>query len=80
MRLALAGDTMLGRLVADAIERSRQPPLAPEVIAVAAEADLFMLNLECCISARGERWPDPRKPAAASTCASLRKRRCASFR
>jgi len=62
MRVALAGDTMLGRQVADAIERSRRPPLAPEVIAVAAEADLFVLNLECCISARGERWPDPRKP------------------
>jgi poly-gamma-glutamate capsule biosynthesis protein CapA/YwtB (metallophosphatase superfamily) len=53
MRLALAGD---------AIERSRRPPLAPEVVAVAREADLFVLNLECCISARGERWPDPRKP------------------
>jgi poly-gamma-glutamate capsule biosynthesis protein CapA/YwtB (metallophosphatase superfamily) len=21
-----------------------------------------VLNLECCISERGERWPDPRKP------------------
>jgi poly-gamma-glutamate capsule biosynthesis protein CapA/YwtB (metallophosphatase superfamily) len=62
MRLALAGDTMLGRLVADAIERSRRPLVAPEVVAVAAEADLFVLNLECCVSARGERWPDPRKP------------------
>jgi poly-gamma-glutamate capsule biosynthesis protein CapA/YwtB (metallophosphatase superfamily) len=62
MRLALAGDTMLGRQVADAIVRTRRPPLAPEVVAVAAEADLFVLNLECCISARGERWPDPHKP------------------
>jgi poly-gamma-glutamate capsule biosynthesis protein CapA/YwtB (metallophosphatase superfamily) len=62
MRLALAGDTMLGRQVADAILRTRRPPLAPGVVAVAAEADLFVLNLECCISARGERWPDPRKP------------------
>src|SRR5207244_9711522 len=30
--------------------------------AAAREADLFVLNLECCISERGERWPDPRKP------------------
>jgi len=62
MRLALAGDTMLGRLVADAIERSRRPLVDPAVVAVAAEADLFVLNLECCVSARGDRWPDPRKP------------------
>jgi poly-gamma-glutamate capsule biosynthesis protein CapA/YwtB (metallophosphatase superfamily) len=62
LRVALAGDTMLGRGVARAIERSGTPPLAPEVVAVAAEADLFVLNLECCISDRGRRWPDPRKP------------------
>jgi poly-gamma-glutamate capsule biosynthesis protein CapA/YwtB (metallophosphatase superfamily) len=62
MRLALAGDTMLGRLVGEAIARTRQPPIAPEVVAAAAEADLFVLNLECCVSHRGERWPDPDKP------------------
>jgi poly-gamma-glutamate synthesis protein (capsule biosynthesis protein) len=62
IRLALAGDTMLGRGVARAIGRSRKPPLAPEVVAVAAEADLFVLNLECCISDRGQRWRDPAKP------------------
>jgi poly-gamma-glutamate capsule biosynthesis protein CapA/YwtB (metallophosphatase superfamily) len=61
VRLALAGDTMLGRGVAEAIAASR-PVFAPEVVAVAAEADLFVLNLECCISHRGERWPDPDKP------------------
>ena len=62
MRVAVAGDTMLGRRVADEIERSRRPPVHRDVIAVAAEADLFVLNLECCISDRGERWPDPDKP------------------
>ena len=62
MRVAVAGDTMLGRRFADAIERSRRPPVHRDVIAVAAEADLFVLNLECCISDRGERWPDPDKP------------------
>jgi poly-gamma-glutamate synthesis protein (capsule biosynthesis protein) len=60
--IALGGDTMLGRGVAEALETRRAPLLAPEVIAVAGEADLFVLNLECCISVRGERWPDPRKP------------------
>jgi poly-gamma-glutamate capsule biosynthesis protein CapA/YwtB (metallophosphatase superfamily) len=62
MKLALAGDTMLGRGVADAISRRRDRLFAPEVAAAAAEADLFVLNLECCISTRGERWPDARKP------------------
>jgi poly-gamma-glutamate capsule biosynthesis protein CapA/YwtB (metallophosphatase superfamily) len=63
MKLALAGDTMLGRGVADAISRDPgRPLLAPEVVAAAAEADLFLLNLECCISDGGRRWPDPRKP------------------
>jgi poly-gamma-glutamate capsule biosynthesis protein CapA/YwtB (metallophosphatase superfamily) len=62
VRLALAGDTMLGRSVGDAIARTRQPPLDPDVIAAAAEADLFLLNLECCVSARGERWRSPLKP------------------
>jgi poly-gamma-glutamate capsule biosynthesis protein CapA/YwtB (metallophosphatase superfamily) len=63
VKLALAGDTMLGRGVADAISQAPGRPLvAPEVVAAAAEADVFILNLECCISGRGERWPDPRKP------------------
>jgi poly-gamma-glutamate capsule biosynthesis protein CapA/YwtB (metallophosphatase superfamily) len=63
VKLALAGDTMLGRGVAESISRDPDRPLvAPEVASAAAEADLFVLNLECCISARGERWPDARKP------------------
>jgi poly-gamma-glutamate capsule biosynthesis protein CapA/YwtB (metallophosphatase superfamily) len=52
---------MLGRKVAEAISAGRAL-VAPEVVSVAAEADLFLLNLECCISARGERWPASGKP------------------
>jgi poly-gamma-glutamate capsule biosynthesis protein CapA/YwtB (metallophosphatase superfamily) len=61
MKLALAGDTMLGRGVAEAISKG-QSLVAEEVAAAAGEADLFVLNLECCISAGGEPWPDPHKP------------------
>jgi poly-gamma-glutamate capsule biosynthesis protein CapA/YwtB (metallophosphatase superfamily) len=61
MKLALAGDTMLGRGVAEAIARGKSL-VAAEVVAAAAEADLFVLNLECCISAGGHRWADPHKP------------------
>jgi poly-gamma-glutamate capsule biosynthesis protein CapA/YwtB (metallophosphatase superfamily) len=53
---------MLGRSVADEIERTGRAPLDDDVVAVANEADLFVLNLECCISARGERWPAAGKP------------------
>jgi poly-gamma-glutamate capsule biosynthesis protein CapA/YwtB (metallophosphatase superfamily) len=61
--LALAGDTMLGRRVGERLGSSRSESLvAPEVVEVAAEADLFLLNLECCISEGGEPWPSPGKP------------------
>jgi poly-gamma-glutamate capsule biosynthesis protein CapA/YwtB (metallophosphatase superfamily) len=62
VRVALAGDTMLGRTVADEIARTGRAPFDDDVVAVAAEADLFVLNLECCISERGERWPAEGKP------------------
>src|SRR3954454_21392791 len=61
--IALAGDTMLGRGVADLLIRDRATPLvAPEVVDQLASADAVVLNLECCISDRGTRFPDPRKP------------------
>lgn len=62
LRLALAGDTMLGRGVAREIDDGREPLLDPDVVAVAGSADLFLLNLECCISERGEPWPALGKP------------------
>ncbi len=63
MRLALAGDTMLGRKVGDEIRaRGAAGIFSAGVVAAAREADLFVLNLECCVSDRGERWPDPGKP------------------
>lgn len=54
---------MLGRSVGQVLERVSPARLfAPEVVAAAHEADLFILNLECCISKRGSPWPDARKP------------------
>ena len=56
MRLALAGDTMLGRGVARALASG--PPealVAPEVVELLRTTDLMVLNLECCISERGRR-------------------------
>jgi poly-gamma-glutamate capsule biosynthesis protein CapA/YwtB (metallophosphatase superfamily) len=63
VQLALAGDTMLGRKVAERIVFDGPEGLvADEVVALTQAADLFVLNLECCISERGTPWPDPRKP------------------
>jgi poly-gamma-glutamate capsule biosynthesis protein CapA/YwtB (metallophosphatase superfamily) len=54
---------MLGRGVAQRLaDRDPASLVAPEVVALAREADLFVLNLECCISERGERWPAVGKP------------------
>jgi poly-gamma-glutamate capsule biosynthesis protein CapA/YwtB (metallophosphatase superfamily) len=58
VRLALAGDTMLGRAVALALER--RPPeslVADEIVELTRAADLFVLNLECGISERGRPVP-----------------------
>jgi len=59
--LALAGDTMLGRGVAERAGTAPHTLFSAGVRDAAAEADLFVLNLECCISGRGEPWPAPGK-------------------
>jgi poly-gamma-glutamate capsule biosynthesis protein CapA/YwtB (metallophosphatase superfamily) len=63
LTIAFAGDTMLGRLVAERLEQVAPGELvAPEVGGFLREADLRLLNLECCLSTRGTPWPDPDKP------------------
>lgn len=64
IRIALMGDTMLGRGVGWDIARrgTGRGLVAPAVVEAARAADLVVLNLECCVSERGERWPDPAKP------------------
>ena len=63
MRIVLAGDTMLGRGVAEKIAADPDADLfSDDVIDVFRDSDLAVLNLECCISTRRERWPEPGKP------------------
>jgi poly-gamma-glutamate capsule biosynthesis protein CapA/YwtB (metallophosphatase superfamily) len=58
VRLALAGDAMLGRRVARELEgRPPQSLVAEEIAELTRAADLCVLNLECCISERGEPVP-----------------------
>lgn len=65
MKLVLAGDTMLGRLVGERLDvgkASYEEIFAEQVQQVTAAADLCVVNLECCVSDRGEPWPAPGKP------------------
>jgi poly-gamma-glutamate synthesis protein (capsule biosynthesis protein) len=61
--IALGGDTMLGRMVGRAL--AHRPPASvwdPALLEVFHEADFALVNLECCISERGEPWAAPGKP------------------
>jgi poly-gamma-glutamate capsule biosynthesis protein CapA/YwtB (metallophosphatase superfamily) len=59
--IALAGDTMLGRGVAEKLRRAGpRSVVGQDVRGLVASADLFVLNLECCVSDRGEPWPGRR--------------------
>jgi poly-gamma-glutamate synthesis protein (capsule biosynthesis protein) len=64
LTLALAGDTMLGRGVADRLVAGAHPEqfVASDVADLLRSADLTLVNLECCISDRGTPWPAPGKP------------------
>jgi poly-gamma-glutamate capsule biosynthesis protein CapA/YwtB (metallophosphatase superfamily) len=58
VRLALAGDTMLGRGVAERLGEAPPASLfSAEVVDAVRAVDLCVVNLECCISERGTPWP-----------------------
>jgi len=60
--IALGGDVMLGRGVAEALaQRPAADVWSPELRAVFGEADIALVNLECCISEGGEPWAPDRK-------------------
>jgi poly-gamma-glutamate synthesis protein (capsule biosynthesis protein) len=78
LTVALAGDTMLGRSVAPYLARPDYRLLAEDLQEIAQSADLFIVNLECCVSDRGERVRDLGKrfyfrapPAAAERLAEM---------
>lgn len=57
VRIGLLGDVMLGRGVGQAVDRGTPPSelWSPELRALCRSLDLVVVNLECCLSARGER-------------------------
>src|SRR5215475_9413414 len=59
MRIALTGDIMLGRLVDQYViqNRSVRPhTLWGDVLPIMLGADCRLINLECVISDKGEKW------------------------
>ena len=82
MRIALAGDVMLGRLVDEYCIRNRAwPPETAwgDVLPLLLATDLRLCNLECVVSRTGEPWhPDSKAfhfrahPRAVEVLASAR--------
>ena len=58
LTLALAGDVMLGRLVNESLAHGDYARPWGDTLPVLRSADLFLVNLECVLSARTERWSD----------------------
>jgi poly-gamma-glutamate capsule biosynthesis protein CapA/YwtB (metallophosphatase superfamily) len=58
LRLALAGDVMLGRNVAEAIAARGFGSPWGDVLPLIRGADLFLINLECALTRSAERWRD----------------------
>lgn len=82
--VALAGDTMLGRGVAERL--SEEPASAlfgAALLDVLETTDAVVLNLECCISERGQPWPGRvfhfRAPPAALDALDLLGVRCVTL-
>ena len=64
--IGLLGDLMLGRRVAERLGTTPAAELrSPDMCEVCATRDALVLNLECCVPARGARTsPIPREPGA----------------
>jgi poly-gamma-glutamate capsule biosynthesis protein CapA/YwtB (metallophosphatase superfamily) len=58
LRLVFAGDVMLGRLVNESLARGDYARPWGDVLPSLHGADLFLVNLECALTARTERWTD----------------------
>jgi poly-gamma-glutamate capsule biosynthesis protein CapA/YwtB (metallophosphatase superfamily) len=62
-RIAITGDVMLGRLVNQEIARSGFVRPWGDMLSEFQAADLRLINLECALTSRTERWAgDPYKP------------------
>ena len=60
LRIALAGDVMLGRTIAEMITARGFGYPWGDVLPILQEADLFLVNLECALTRAKEPWRDGR--------------------
>ncbi len=56
--IAIAGDVMLGRLVNETIAARGFAHPWGNMLPILRRADLFLINLECALTARARRWQD----------------------
>ncbi len=63
LTLAIAGDVMLGRLVAEALGERGPRSVWGDVLPVVRAADLFLLNLECALTREDTPWRDGEEKA-----------------
>ncbi len=56
--LAIAGDVMLGRLVNEVIAREGFAYPWDDLLPTLRQVDAFLINLECALTSRTERWHD----------------------
>ena len=61
--IALTGDVMLGRLVNEALEREGPEHVWGGMLPALRRADLLLVNLECALTTRRQRWHDGRYKA-----------------
>jgi poly-gamma-glutamate synthesis protein (capsule biosynthesis protein) len=62
VRIGLTGDVMLGRLVDEYQQRRRAEGVWGDVIDRLRYLDSVFVNLECCLSTRGEPWTETDRP------------------
>ncbi len=58
LTLAFAGDVMLGRLVNESLAGGNYACPWGDLLPVLRPVDLFLVNLECALTARTQRWSD----------------------
>jgi poly-gamma-glutamate capsule biosynthesis protein CapA/YwtB (metallophosphatase superfamily) len=63
LRVALAGDVMLGRTVGESIKAQGFGHPWGDVLPFLREADLFLVNLECALTRATQPWRDGRRKA-----------------
>ena len=56
MQILFTGDVMLGRLINNVLNKNKFSYIWGNTLDIIKKADFSLINLECCISSRGQKW------------------------